>query len=55
MRAALAPLAPTLAIVSSGSLHRVHAGPYGNRDEALQAAARIGQSLGSEPVLVLPR
>ena len=55
MRAALAAIAPTLSIVSSGSLHRVHAGPYDNRDEALQAAARIGQSLGSEPVLVPPR
>src|SRR5690606_13547436 len=55
VRVALASVAPALAIVSSGNVHRVHAGPYADRDQALQAAARIGQSLGSEPVLVPPR
>jgi rare lipoprotein A len=55
MRVALAAFDANLSIVSSGSLHRVHAGPYPSRDDAVAAAAQIGQSLGTAPVLVAPR
>ena len=55
MRVALAASDASLSIVSSGSLHRVHAGPYASRDGALAAAEQIAQSLGTAPVLVAPR
>ena len=55
MRVMLAGFGANLSVVSSGSLHRVHAGPYASRDGALAAAEAIGQSLGAAPVLVLPR
>jgi rare lipoprotein A len=52
MRVALAEFQAGLSIVSSGSLHRVQAGPYASRGEALAAAGHIGQSLGAAPILV---
>jgi rare lipoprotein A len=55
MRVTLAAMDAGLSIVASGGLHRVHAGPYASRDSALAAAERIGQSLGSAPVMVVPR
>lgn len=55
MRVALAAMDAGLSIVASGSLHRVHAGPYASRDSALAAAERIGQALGAAPVMVVPR
>jgi rare lipoprotein A len=54
MRISLAAFDVNLSIVSSGSLHRVHAGPYVNRDGALAVAEQITQSLGTAPVLVAP-
>lgn len=45
-----------LSIAATGSnLYRVHAGPYPSRDDALQAAERLGQLLGSTPILATPR
>jgi rare lipoprotein A len=55
MRIALAAFDANLSIVSSGNLHRVHAGPYASRDGALAVAAQIAQSLGTAPMLVSPR
>ena len=55
MRVMLAAFDANLSIVSSDSLHRVHAGPYASRAGALAAAEQIGQSLGAAPVLVAPR
>jgi rare lipoprotein A len=55
MRVMLAGFGANLSVVSSGSLHRVHAGPYASRDGALAAAEAIGQSLGAAAVLVVPR
>ena len=55
MRIALGTIDANLSIVSSGSLHRVHAGPYASRDGALAVAEQIAQSLGTAPVLVAPR
>ena len=55
MRVALAQLDPSLAVVTAGSLHRVHAGPYPDRDAALADAQRIGESLGAAPLVVAPR
>ena len=55
MRVALAAMDAGLSIVASGSLHRVHAGPYASRAAALAAAERIGESLGSAPLVVVPR
>lgn len=55
MRLVLTAAADNLTIVRSGNLHRVQAGPYSNRDEALEAAARMAESLGEAPVVVNPR
>jgi rare lipoprotein A len=55
MRAVLAAPDASLAVSSSGSLHRVQAGPYADRASAMAAAGRIGLSLGSEPLIVGPR
>jgi rare lipoprotein A len=44
----------SLRIEAYGSLHRVHAGPYADRDAALEAAQRIGESLGSGSLPVVP-
>jgi rare lipoprotein A len=55
MRVQLAGAEPNLAIVAAGAWHRVHAGPYANRDAALEAAQQIGQALGTAPVLIAPR
>lgn len=40
---------------SANNIHRVHAGPYPSRSEALQAAERIAQILGATPILASPR
>jgi rare lipoprotein A len=44
-----------LSIASANSVFRVHAGPYASRAEALDAAQRIGQVLGTTPILAAPR
>jgi rare lipoprotein A len=45
-------LAPLLAIFEEQPVHRLQAGPYGSRDAALEAAARIRESLQLVPVVV---
>jgi rare lipoprotein A len=55
MRVQLDAYDNALAIVNVDSLFRVHAGPYASRSAALQAAERIGQSLGAIPILAAPR
>jgi rare lipoprotein A len=45
-------LAPTVAVVSDGGLHRVQAGPYPTREAARSAADRLGGSLQLSPVVV---
>jgi rare lipoprotein A len=55
LRMEFAGTEPNLVIVAAGALHRVHAGPYATRDAALEAAGRIGQALGTAPVLIAPR
>ena len=44
---------PSLAgIYETGGVYRVQAGPYANREDALQAAARIEQALDVKPVVI---
>lgn len=50
--AQVAWLAPRLTIVTEASLHRLQAGPYASRDEALAAAERIREALQLVPVIV---
>ncbi len=45
-------LAPLLAVFHERSLHRLQAGPYGNRSEALVAAARLRDLLQLLPAIV---
>lgn len=44
-----------LSMLSANNLFRVHSGPYATRAEAQEAAVRIGQVLGTTPILALPR
>lgn len=44
-----------LTVLSANNLFRVQSGPYASRAEALEAAERIGQVLGSTPILAQPR
>jgi rare lipoprotein A len=46
---------PQLRIVSSGSMYRIHVGPYADRGTAEQAAARITALLGATPIITAPR
>jgi len=55
MRVTLAQIDASLSVVTAGSMNRVHAGPYANREAALAVAHRIGESLGSAPLVVPPR
>ena len=45
-------LAPLLAVFNERSLHRLQAGPYGNRAEAQGAAQRLRESLQLVPAIV---
>lgn len=47
-----AELAERLAVFTERNLHRVQAGPYASRAEALQHAERLAQRLGAPAVLV---
>ncbi len=47
-----AAVAPTVAVVSDGGLHRVQAGPFPTREAARSAADRLGGSLQLSPVVV---
>jgi rare lipoprotein A len=51
----LADSAAMFSIANTNNLFRVHAGPYASRADALQAAERIGQALGTAPILATPR
>lgn len=42
----------TLRVVSGGNLHRVHLGPYADRDAALAAAQRLQAQVDVSPVIV---
>jgi len=55
LQAQLAGLNATLSVASSDSMFRVHSGPYASRAEALEAAERIAQVLGTAPILAAPR
>lgn len=52
VRAQVTWLATRLTIVTDASLHRLQAGPYASRDEALAAAERIREALQLVPVIV---
>ena len=45
-------LAEPAGIYEIGGVYRVQAGPYANREDALQAAARIEQALDVKPVVI---
>ncbi|HRE18415.1 MAG TPA: septal ring lytic transglycosylase RlpA family protein [Rhodocyclaceae bacterium] len=45
-------LTGNLRIHASGGIHRLHVGPYGNRDEAERTAERIRLALGYKPTIV---
>ncbi len=51
VRARLGATDAGLGITATGNLFRVHAGPYGSRADASQAAERIAPLLGSDPVI----
>ncbi len=53
LRADQAWLAPQLQVYVRDGLFRVQAGPFGNPDEARQAADRISQSLGIKPLVLV--
>ena len=53
LRADQAWLAPQLQVYARDGLFRVQAGPFGNPDEARQAADRISQSLGIKPLVLV--
>lgn len=55
MQSQLGPQDASLSIAAANNIYRVHAGPYPNRAEALQAVERIAQILGSTPMLTAPR
>jgi rare lipoprotein A len=40
-----------LEVVSRDGIHRVHAGPYANRDEARESAERVAQAFGIKPIV----
>jgi rare lipoprotein A len=52
LQAELGWLADLTGIYQTGDVYRVQAGPYANREEALQAAARIEQALDLKPVVI---
>ena len=45
-------LSPLLSVFSEASTHRLHAGPYASRDEALGIAKRVQEALSLVPVIV---
>ena len=45
-------LAPVLEVLSDADLHRLNAGPYHSRDEALDVAHRVQAALSLVPVVV---
>ena len=45
-------LAEPAGIYEIGGVYRVQAGPYANREDALQAATRIEQALDVKPVVI---
>ncbi|HVS27221.1 MAG TPA: septal ring lytic transglycosylase RlpA family protein [Burkholderiales bacterium] len=53
LRSQLAGLSETLSIFTRDGLFRVHAGPYANRNDAQQAAEKIGEALGFKPLLLV--
>ncbi|MGH8751071.1 MAG: septal ring lytic transglycosylase RlpA family protein [Burkholderiales bacterium] len=53
LRAQLADLSEALSIFSRDGLFRVHAGPYASRNDAQQAADKIGTTLGFKPLLLV--
>jgi peptidoglycan lytic transglycosylase len=52
LQAELGALAEPAGIYQSGGVYRVQAGPYADRDTALQAAARIEQAFALKPVVI---
>lgn len=52
LQAELGWLADPTGIYQTGDVYRVQAGPYANREAALQAAARIEQALDLKPVVI---
>jgi rare lipoprotein A len=52
LQAEFAWLAGLAGIYQAGEVYRVQAGPYASREEALQAAARIGQAFDLQPVVI---
>ncbi|MFN0185392.1 MAG: SPOR domain-containing protein, partial [Aquabacterium sp.] len=48
----LETLSPLLAVFSERGTHRLQAGPWPTRDEALAAAARLRETLNIAPALV---
>lgn len=53
VRAQLAWLAENMALYGREGLYRVHAGPFGDRDEATRIAERIEQTSELRPVIIL--
>lgn len=53
LRSQLAGLSETLSIFTRDGLFRVHAGPYANRNDAQQAAEKIGAALGFKPLMMM--
>jgi rare lipoprotein A len=52
LQAELGVRADLTGIYQTGDVYRVQAGPYANREDALQAAARIEQALDLKPVVI---
>jgi rare lipoprotein A len=52
LQAELGALAERAGIYQSGGVYRVQAGPYTDRESALQAAARIEQAFALKPVVI---
>jgi rare lipoprotein A len=52
VRAELDDLSGLLNVFSQGSIHRVQAGPFSVRGDALGVAARVEAVLGVRPVVV---
>ncbi len=55
MQVELGDLGTALSMTNANNLFRIRSGPYASQAEALAAAQRIGQLLGTTPMLATPR